>query len=56
MFLTTVKGHAEIADILKKAGMGGGWLWKYMVIMIWIVLGYLPISTDGAETGKNLYP
>lgn len=52
LLLATVRGHAEVANILKRAGTSGEKLWKYMVIVIWILL-WSGVLSGAAEENQN---
>ncbi|MCX6355516.1 MAG: ankyrin repeat domain-containing protein [Candidatus Aureabacteria bacterium] len=48
LYLAEVKGHKDVATILNQASVAGEGLWKYMVIIIWILLGTLIMRKGNA--------
>jgi hypothetical protein len=53
LFLATIKGHAQVVDLLTRAATSGEGSWKYMVIAIWIFFGSFLISLWNGQDGNR---
>ncbi|MDP8249068.1 MAG: ankyrin repeat domain-containing protein [Candidatus Tritonobacter lacicola] len=51
--LARARGHTEVANILKRTGIAGRRLWKYMVIAIWTLLGTFILSMRVSGTHEQ---
>jgi ankyrin repeat protein len=55
LLLAAINGHTDVINILNEAGTAGEWMWKYMVIAIWIFFGSFLISLwDGQDDNRGM--